>query len=120
MKTLSLELAKLAMNLIEEVKEDEKDDYLRAVKNLGSMIVQNGLIGTILFLKEKGRDRVVDHLGKMIEYLTLEDGIVKKLMKNESLDARTYLKAQIAALECAKWLKRCGEILLGGEENEAT
>jgi len=120
MKTLSLELAKLAMNLIEEVEEDKRDDYLRTVKSLGSMIVQNGLMGTILFLKKRGKNKVVDHLGKMIEPLTLEDSIVEKLMKNEPLDARTYLKAQIAALECAKWLKRCGEILLGGEENETT
>lgn len=64
MKTLSLELAKLAMNLIEEVEEDKRDDYLRTVKSLGSMIVQNGLMGTILFLKKKGKNKVVDHLGR--------------------------------------------------------
>ncbi|PLV57160.1 type III-B CRISPR module-associated protein Cmr5 [Thermotoga sp. SG1] len=124
MEILSLKLGKKAMELVREISENdkvsekEKDDYLKTVKKLGSLIVQNGILGAMIFLEEKKKNTVLNHLKKLIEEMTGIGNLSEDMMNN--IDIEKYLKIQIAALEASKWLKRCAEILIGGEKNESS
>lgn len=123
-----LEMAQLAKNLVLELeKKKDKEEYLRRAKGLGSMIIQNGLAGTVLFLKKKGPQEILEHLDKLIAYKTKIENVSEKIVKDIKSDQKSdqeqhgeltseqYLKAQNAALEAAKWLRRYADILLGGD-----
>ncbi|HCZ06897.1 MAG TPA: type III-B CRISPR module-associated protein Cmr5 [Thermotogae bacterium] len=122
-----LEMAQLAKNLVLELeKKKDKEEYLRRAKGLGSMIIQNGLAGTVLFLKKKGPQEILEHLDKLIAYKTKIENVSEKIVKDIKSDqeqhgeltSEQYLKAQNAALEAAKWLRRYADILLGGDRDE--
>lgn len=123
-----LEMAQLAKTLVLELeKKKDKEEYLRRAKGLGSMIIQNGLAGTVLFLKKKGPQEILEHLDKLIAYKTKIENVSEKIVKDIKSDQKSdqeqhgeltseqYLKAQNAALEAAKWLRRYADILLGGD-----
>lgn len=123
-----LEMAQLAKKFVLELAEKEdKEEYLRRAKGLGSMIIQNGLAGTVLFLKKKGPKEILEHLDKLIAYKTKIENVSEKIVKDIKSDQKSdqeqhgeltseqYLKAQNAALEAAKWLRRYADILLGGD-----
>ncbi|MGC9797401.1 type III-B CRISPR module-associated protein Cmr5 [Fervidobacterium riparium] len=95
----------------------KKEKYLSTVKGLGSMIIQNGLYGTILFLLVKGHDDVVKHLDRVIKLQTGEENFSEKVKRAEALQNPQYFKIQYAALEGVKWLRRYADIYLGGEED---
>jgi len=114
MEILSLKFAKKAMELVKNVPENEKEDYLKAVRRLGSMITQNGVLGTMVFLKQKNKDTLLKHLEIMVgEMIGVNDFSLETL---KDMDFGKYLRVQVAALESSKWLKRYAEILLGGDE----
>jgi len=120
-----LGMAQKALNLVKELQNsNNKEEYLRAVKGLGNMIIQNGLAGTILFLKKKGPKEVLEHLDELVAYRTKIESISEKIVKDikdnrdqsQGLTSEQYLKAQTAALEAAKWLRRYADIFFGGDE----
>ncbi len=119
-----LKMAEIAMNAVKEmIGKSNKDEYLRRVKGLGNMIIQNGLAGTVLFIKKKGPKEVLEHLDRLVEFKTKIPNISEKIVnelkntQNSTLDSNQYLEAQSAALEGVKWLRRYADIFLGGEES---
>ncbi len=110
-----IEVAKKAVELIVSIRDDKKEEYLRTVRGLGSLVVQNGLLGAILFTKKKGPQEVVDHLEQLIRIKIGSDKFSMNEIINGSITQEKYLQIQIAALDCIKWLKRYSEILLGGD-----
>ncbi len=108
--------AELVMKAKNSLSEKEREEYLKAVRSLGPMIIRNGLAGSLLFAKKKEwPEELVNHLDELIELQTGKKGILKKV-ENGSIFDEDYLWIQIAALESVRWLKRYSEIILGGEE----
>jgi len=111
-KHLCLEMARLALNKVREIQqldESKRKEYLTLARKLGSMIIQNGLIGTVIFLKKKD-SVILTHLEDMVRQQTQVN--ISEPM--QILD-KDYFRIQIVALEVSKWLKRYAEILLGGD-----
>lgn len=113
-----IKIAKKAAELVTFVQEncskDQKEEYLRTIKGLGSLVIQNGLAGAILFIMKKDQKEVIEHLDQLIEIKTGVSKISEKV-KNGEIYKENYLRTQIAALDSIKWLKRYAEILLGGD-----
>ena len=123
------ELIKKAVECVREIdkigSKEKKDKYLSTVKGLGSMIIQNGLYGTILFLKVKARNEpinneLIKHLDTLIEIQTGEKNFSEKVINGTAEQNSKYFKIQYAALEGVKWLRRYADIYLGGEEDDST
>lgn len=96
--------------------EKTKEKYHSRVIGLGSMIVQNGLAGTVLFVKIKGPDEVIQHLNELIEIQTGQRDFCNRIINGERIPQHEYIKAQFAAMEGVKWLRRYAEIFLKEEE----
>lgn len=109
-----IEVAKKAAELVGSIQKDRKEEYLRTVRGLGSLVIQNGLAGAMLFTIKKGPKEVIDHLDQLIEIKTGVSKLSEKV-KNGDIYQQRYLQLQIEALDCIKWLKRYAEILLGGD-----
>jgi len=108
--------AELVMNFKKDANEEKRGEYLRAVRNLGPMIIQNGLAGALLFAKKKDwPSQLFEHVDELVQLLTGVNEVSKKV-ENGSIFHQDYLRLQLAALEGVKWLKRYSEIILGGEE----
>lgn len=114
MEIQSMKMAQKAKELVQGVSGN-KEDYLRFARGLGSMIVQNGLAGTLVFLKQKGQDEVINHLRELVGLQSGSTVVFDQILAKGALqiDAREYLKSQSAALDATKWLKRYAEIILG-------
>lgn len=113
-----IELAKKAAQLIASMQNsDRKEEYLRAIKGLGSLVMQNGLIGALLITMKKGPEQIVEHLDQLIELRTGVKDYSKKV-KEGNIEMQNYLYVQTASLEAIKWLKRYAEIILGGDSSE--
>lgn len=111
-------VAKLAAECVKEMlnlSDKEKEKYLSTVKGLGSFIIQNGLAGTILFVKKKGPEKVIEHIDKLIEKQTGVKDFSKEVINGKDLPQQKYIQMQYAALEGIKWLRRYADILLGGD-----
>lgn len=117
-------VAKLAAECVKEVLADstmsqlDKKEYLSRVKGIGSLVIQNGLAGAVLFtknIKKKGTEKVIEHLNKLIEEQTGIKDFSEKLINGEEFTQQAYLQMQYAALEGIKWLRRYADILLGGD-----
>jgi CRISPR-associated protein Cmr5 len=109
-----IEVAKKAAELVGSIQEDRKEEYLRTVRGLGSLVIQNGLAGAVLFTIKKGSQEVIDHLDQLVEIKTGVSKLSEKV-KSGDIYQQKYLQVQIAVLDCIKWLKRYAEILLGGD-----
>ncbi|HEY8541167.1 MAG TPA: type III-B CRISPR module-associated protein Cmr5 [Pseudothermotoga sp.] len=112
-----IEVAKKAAELVASIRESQnkiQEEYLRTIRGLGSLVIQNGLAGAILFTIKKESKEVVEHLDQLIEIKTGVSKLSKKI-EDGDIYKQKYLQIQIAALDCIKWLKRYAEILLGGD-----
>jgi CRISPR-associated protein Cmr5 len=95
------ELIKKAVECVSEIyrtsSKEDKDKYLSTVKGLGSMIIQSGLYGTILFLKVKKHDKLIEHLDALIEIQTGEKNFSQKVINGTAEQNSKYFKIQYAA-----------------------
>ncbi|MGC9771003.1 type III-B CRISPR module-associated protein Cmr5 [Fervidobacterium islandicum] len=110
------EVVKKAVECVQEMvnkEQNEKEKYLNTVKGLGSMIIQNGLYGTILFLMVKKQDKIIEHIDKLIEVQTGVKNFSALVKEGEVQRNTEYFKRQYAALEGVKWLRRYADIYLG-------
>ena len=99
-------------------KEEEKIEskYAALAKRLPSMIVHNGLITTIVFLKskeknEEGATKLL--LSQLVEYLSKElktenkyDAVITKL---HNIDLIDYIRISNEMVAFSTWLKRIAE-----------
>jgi len=86
--------------------------------------VQNGLAGTLIFLKQKKQFELIEHLKELTKLQTGSDELISMLVDSTNVSdlgsAHNYLRTQSAALESTKWLKRYAEVILGSESNDHT
>ncbi|MFN4220566.1 MAG: type III-B CRISPR module-associated protein Cmr5 [bacterium] len=108
-KTLNQERASFALEQLRDNKSNDK--YKITAKKLPSLIVSNGLIPTLAYLRAKDDRRDV--------YYTLNIWLKKKKFIKENEDALESLVnsdfsklrlATMEVLELANWLKRASEI----------
>ncbi|KAF2961059.1 type III-B CRISPR module-associated protein Cmr5 [Fervidobacterium sp. 2310opik-2] len=123
-------IAKLAAECVKDFEKNVQDSserkkYVSRIKGLGSLIVQNGLAGAIVFIKAKEKGQagkaILDHLNKIIEEKTGEKDFVEKITNpdnTEEIMQSKYLQIQMTALEGVKWLRRYADILLSEEETQ--
>lgn len=114
----NLEMAYKAMALVKSVEKGKREDYLRAVRGLGSMIMGNGIAATLLFLKKKGLCDVIGHLDELLYLKTNIEGFSSRVIDEKAgkpLTAAEYLNAQMAAVDGVSWLKRYAEIYFSGD-----
>lgn len=89
------------------------DEYKNLVKGLGAMIIQNGLLATLLFLKAKGKDHhnaVLEDLNAFFKIKGLSVNINDPVFEDKD-----YLKTTSMVLEMNKWLRRYADILIKAE-----
>ncbi|MFN4226536.1 MAG: type III-B CRISPR module-associated protein Cmr5 [Candidatus Ratteibacteria bacterium] len=115
-KTLTQTRAEFALEKVKEVNNKEyKDKYKTYALKVSSLIVSNGLIPTLAFLKAKGDRKEV--------YNTLNEWLKKKKFINQDAleelvnsDVSRLRLATMEILEFANWLKRMAEVELGEKE----
>ncbi len=104
-----------------ESSNEVKQDYLRKIKGLGNMIIQNGLFGAIAFHKVKkekkgnaGSKKIISQIQDFGEcFLRIKD-----ITDFPKLDNHDFLKSQRLFLEAVGWLRRFAEIYLGDDEDD--
>lgn len=112
MTPLAMKAAECVKSMLQK-PEDEQKEYLSWVRGLGSMIMQNGLAGAVLFLKVKKQDVIIDHLKKLLSTHAGLHGVIEQILNGDKTRDLTYMKGQLAALEGVKWLRRYAEIFMG-------
>ncbi|HNU23230.1 MAG TPA: type III-B CRISPR module-associated protein Cmr5 [Mesotoga sp.] len=96
--------------------EKVQKSYKSEIKGLGSMLLQNGLYGTIAYYKVREKDsskEILDHLKSLL----LERMDIPDITEMNPINDFDYIKAQTIVLEAVKWLRRYADILIEGEDN---
>ena len=109
------QLAQKAKAAVGQVMADADAEFWSFVKGLPSMIVQNGLIQTLAFLKSKEEPKykkIYDALNEYIEDLVGSDFDgeldILTFLIDEMHDIRRYMYYQEQALKFSIWFKRIG------------
>lgn len=115
-KTINQERADFALKKVNKISGD-KSKFKTNAGRLPSLILTNGLIPTLAFLKASGDRRAV--------YEVLDEWLKEKgYFNNDSLeelvnsDSSKLRLATMEALEFANWLKRIAEIELKDTEDD--
>lgn len=128
MRSKEQERMSIAYEFVESVKNKEiEEKYASLVKKLPAMIVHNGLLATLAFLKAKSNNgKENEHsllLKHILEYLKkanhLKDSKYDnfiQLVKTESFTTERYLHITREVLNFTVWLKRIAEGELKDDE----
>lgn len=122
MLKMNYDIQSIARKLVKDkIDKDNnfKKQYKATVKSMGSMIIQNGLYGTLVFYKAKSsKKEVYDSVYKDIFYYLKESGIfvcdkedVLEELQNTDLP---YLQEKV--LEFANWYRRFVDIYIPSED----
>jgi len=103
----------------------DKESYRSACKNLGAMIIQNGLYGTMLFYKSKmlkNSKKFYKAIYEDLEYFIKSQNIVNNngdiLNELENTDKLHIIQDRV--LEIINWYRRYADVfILVGDDNEA-
>ncbi|MCX7813802.1 MAG: type III-B CRISPR module-associated protein Cmr5 [Pseudothermotoga sp.] len=115
-----IDLARRAGELVMELRNSNadkrlKEEYLKAIRNFGPLVIQNGLAAAIIFAKKKWPKELLKHIDELVKLRVGVDSISEKV-ENFEIFQENYLWIQLETLNAVTWLKRYAEILLGGEE----
>ena len=93
--------------------KDKKKQFKSEVKGLGSMIIQNGLYGTIAYMKAK--DSSSNEYEKIVRIL--DDGCkdfkkIENISNFDEMEDNKYLETQDLILDIIKWLRRYVDIFI--------
>lgn len=110
-RTLNQERAKFALEKVKSVPDDKKKKFKTNGERLSSLIVSNGLIPTLAFLKAKEeRKPVYDVLNEWLKKKGYcSNDALEELVKSDFSKLRL---ATMEALEFSNWLKRMIEVEL--------
>ncbi|KAF2956646.1 type III-B CRISPR module-associated protein Cmr5 [Marinitoga sp. 38H-ov] len=101
--------------VLKNANKSYKKEYRSFIKGLGSMIIQNGLYGTLVFLKAKGKEHHLQIFNDIEEFLTKKD-LIKGDDLLEFLEKTDNLSLiQDRVLEFANWYRRYVDIFIGGD-----
>lgn len=111
-KTLNQERASFVLSKIEEVKTKEKkyqEKFKTNAKRLSSLIISNGLLPTLAFLKSSSdRKPVYDVLDEWLKNKRFcQNDALAELLNSDAVKLRLVT---MEALEFANWLKRIVEV----------
>ncbi|WGS65178.1 type III-B CRISPR module-associated protein Cmr5 [Marinitoga aeolica] len=105
----------LVLNNSNRLNEEDKKIYRSLIKGLGSMIIQNGLYGTLVFLRAKAKTHhlaVFDDIQHFLKEKNLFQGddLLEFLENTENLSV-----IQDRVLEFTNWYRRYADIFIGGD-----
>ena len=106
--------AKQRVSSVLQKNDKVQKSYKSEIKGLGSMILQNGLYGTIAYYKVREKDSSQQILSDIKELFKNKMQIAD-ITKMEPINDLDYMKAQALALEAIKWLRRYADILIEDE-----
>ncbi len=106
--------AKQRVSSVLQKNDKVQKSYKSEIKGLGSMILQNGLYGTIAYYKVREKDSSQQILSDIKELIAKKMQIAD-ITKMEPINDLDYMKAQSIALEAIKWLRRYADILIEDE-----
>lgn len=109
--------AKERVTKVLDLNEKIRRSYKSEIKGLGSMILQNGLYGTIAYYKVREKDSSQQILSDIKELIAKKMRIAD-ITKMEPVNDLDYMKAQAMALDAIKWLRRYADILIEGEADD--
>lgn len=133
MRSLDQERMKKAYEFVQDVKQNHsniKSEYASLAKKLPAMIVNNGLITTMVFLRSKAKkkeDKNITAHEKLLDQLLIylkdrnlcEDSRYESFRKYmEDVDIEEYLLLTQDVLVFATWLKRIAEGEIEDEKAE--
>ena len=121
MRSRVQEIALLAYNCVKEVKgKDFEGKYLSHARKLPSMIVHNGVMTTLTFIKAKassdeGWKILISHIGRYMREIENKesDNLLKLFGEMDLPEYRLYTQK---LLFFAQWLKRMAEGELKDEQ----
>ena len=121
MRSRVQEIALLAYNCVKEVKgKDFEGKYLSHARKLPSMIVHNGVMTTLTFIKAKassdeGWKILISHIGRYMREIENKesDNLLKLFGEMDLSEYRLYTQK---LLFFAQWLKRMAEGELKDEQ----
>ncbi|MEO0229621.1 MAG: type III-B CRISPR module-associated protein Cmr5 [candidate division WOR-3 bacterium] len=107
-KTLNQERASFILKKVKEFKGDE-NRFKAEARRVSSLIISNGLLPTLAFLKSKEeRKPVYDIIAQWLKHKGLcKNDALEELLNSDAVKLRL---ATMEALELANWLKRIVEI----------
>ncbi|ABR31505.1 CRISPR-associated protein Cmr5 [Thermosipho melanesiensis] len=99
----------------------ELKSYKSLIKGLGAMIIQNGLYGTLVFLKAKGENKTskkhYHYVFEDIKHFLNEKGLFSNNDILEYLERTENLsEIQERVLELVNWYRRYVEIFISDED----
>jgi CRISPR-associated protein Cmr5 len=109
--------AKERVTKVLDLKDNIRRSYKSEIKGLGSMILQNGLYGTIAYYKVREKDSSRQILADIRDLLA-DKMIIVDVTKMEAMNDLDYMKAQAIVLDAIKWLRRYADILIEGEADD--
>lgn len=122
LQEIAKERIKYSDNKINDKKD--KESYRSACKNLGAMIIQNGLYGTLLFYKSKmiKKNKIFYRaVYEDLEYFIKSQNIINNNgdILNELENTNKLHIIQDRVLEIINWYRRYADIfILVGDDNE--
>ncbi|MDN5342616.1 MAG: CRISPR-associated protein Cmr5 [Oceanotoga sp.] len=116
-----LSIQKLAKKcVISHCNTLEKSNYKSSIKSLGSMIIQNGLYGTVVFYRAKKDNHykyILEDMSKFFEkfydYKDKKDNFLSLL---EFLEKEKLNEYQDRMLEFTNWYRRYADIFIEKDE----
>ncbi|MBP6983934.1 MAG: type III-B CRISPR module-associated protein Cmr5 [Thermotogae bacterium] len=105
--------SRVTLNIRELREEKARNKYKNFVKGLGAMIIQNGLLGCLLFLTFKKDIHLKAVMEDVFEFMKWR-GIQNP--QNMEFSEEKYLKITSEVLEMNKWLRRYADILIESKD----
>ncbi|MBM7560012.1 type III-B CRISPR module-associated protein Cmr5 [Marinitoga litoralis] len=106
---------KIAKDLVLKNSNRLNEDNKKIYRSLGSMIIQNGLYGTLVFLKAKGETHHLAVFGD-IQHFLKEKNLFQGNDLLEFLENTENLSViQDRVLEFTNWYRRYADIFIGGD-----
>jgi CRISPR-associated protein Cmr5 len=103
-------------------KAPKNDDFKNLATSAPALIMGSGLMQTLAFYQEKGKDHhravvqgVLDWLAKKEQPLAGKNRFDTAMTALQSSDADTYLRATEEALEVLKWIRQFAKATIGKE-----
>ncbi len=121
MENKKLQISKWAKDTVfKHSKEEEKlfKEYVSLVKGLGAMIIQNGLLATLIFLKVKGKNHHTCLKNDVINFIEFRGYHCENGKKEIEFNENEYLHITQEVLDMVSWLRRYADIFGSGADDK--
>ncbi|GAB4390158.1 MAG: hypothetical protein Kow0025_20300 [Thermodesulfovibrionales bacterium] len=87
-------------------------EYKNLAKSLPALIMSNGLMQSLAFLKAKGKEHHTDLGNQICKYVLQVDTLEEGLEKLHSMKGSQYRRATEEAIEVLKWIRQLADAVI--------